>query len=35
MCFYVVTYTDWQCGYRQNTGRHRVSTVATDVANVR
>ncbi|EIW58142.1 uncharacterized protein TRAVEDRAFT_47320 [Trametes versicolor FP-101664 SS1] len=24
MCFYVITYTDWQCGYRQHTGRHRV-----------
>ncbi|KAI0642446.1 hypothetical protein C8Q79DRAFT_985910 [Trametes meyenii] len=24
MCFYIVTYTDWACGYRQNTGRHRA-----------
>ncbi|KAH9888789.1 hypothetical protein C8Q73DRAFT_166124 [Cubamyces lactineus] len=24
MCFTIVTYTDWWCGYRQRTGRHRV-----------
>ncbi|KAI0330877.1 hypothetical protein GY45DRAFT_677394 [Cubamyces sp. BRFM 1775] len=24
MCFTIVTYTDWWCGYRQHTGRHHV-----------
>ncbi|KAI0832141.1 hypothetical protein BC628DRAFT_1530134 [Trametes gibbosa] len=24
MCYYINTYTDWGCGYRQSTGRHRA-----------
>ncbi|KAJ8482618.1 hypothetical protein ONZ51_g5234 [Trametes cubensis] len=24
MCFTIVSYTDWWCGYRQHTGRHKV-----------
>ncbi|KAI0774774.1 hypothetical protein BD413DRAFT_472470 [Trametes elegans] len=24
MCFWIVTYTDWACGFRQRTGRHRA-----------
>ncbi|KAI9062476.1 hypothetical protein FKP32DRAFT_1666924 [Trametes sanguinea] len=24
MCFTIVSYTDWACGYRQNTGTHHV-----------
>ncbi|KAH9857315.1 hypothetical protein C2E23DRAFT_721155 [Lenzites betulinus] len=24
MCYYINTFTDWGCGYRQGTGRHRA-----------
>ncbi|KAI0369185.1 hypothetical protein BV20DRAFT_980327 [Pilatotrama ljubarskyi] len=25
MCITIVTYTDWACGWRQNTGTHRAA----------
>ena len=24
MCFHIVSYVEWSCGFRQNTGRHYV-----------
>ncbi|OSD04819.1 hypothetical protein PYCCODRAFT_1433155 [Trametes coccinea BRFM310] len=27
MCFTIISYTDWICGYRQNTGTHQVACI--------